>query len=108
MESLSPATDHSKKTLRYAEGDDHARARFQEELADWEPNDLVSLAESGVDDALHRPSARAPRGTQVLGDVSGTHTHRIRLIAALRESQLLAPMRFEGYCDTLVFNAWLE
>ena len=77
-------------------------------MADWEPNELVYLDESGVDDALHRPSARAPRGTKVLGEVSGTHTHRISLIAALRESQLLAPMRFEGYCDTLVFNAWLE
>lgn len=61
-----------------------------------------------MDDALHRPYARAPRGTKVLGEVSGAHTHRISLIAALRESQLLAPMRFEGYCDTLVFNAWLE
>ncbi len=73
-----------------------------------DPTALVYLDESGVDDALHRPSARAPRGTPVLGEVSGTHTHRISLIAALRESQLLAPMRFEGYCDTLVFNAWLE
>ena len=97
-----------KKTLRYAERNDQARAQFQEELAEWEPHDLVYLDESGVDDALHRPYARAPRGTQVLGDVSGTHAHRISLIAALRESQLLAPMRFEGYCDTLVFNAWLE
>jgi len=97
-----------KKTLRYAERDEPARAQLQAELADWEPHDLVYLDESGVDDALHRPYARAPRGTKVLGEVSGAHTHRISLIAALRESQLLAPMRFEGYCDTLVFNAWLE
>ena len=61
-----------------------------------------------MDEALHRPYARAPRGTKVLGDVSGTKAQRISLIAALHESRVVAPMRFEGYCDTLVFNAWLE
>lgn len=97
-----------KKTLRYAERDEQARAQFQDELATIEPKNLVYLDESGVDAALHRPYARAPRGTKVLGEVSGPHAQRISLIAALHESQLLAPMRFEGYCDTLVFNAWVE
>jgi transposase len=72
------------------------------------PDDLVYLDESGIDEALHRPSARAPRGTTVRGDIAGSTTQRISLIAALNRSQLLAPMRFEGYCDTGVFNAWLE
>lgn len=94
--------------MLYAERDEQARARFQEELTDLEPNDLVYLDESGVDEALHRPHARAPRGMKVMGDVAGTKAQRISLIAALHESRLLAPMRFEGYCDTLVFNAWLE
>lgn len=97
-----------KKTLLYSQRDEPARARFQAELADIDPLDLVYLDESGVDEALHRSYARAPRGTKVLGEVSGTHAQRISLIAALHESRLLAPMRFEGYCDTLVFNAWLE
>jgi len=98
----------AKKTLLYAERDEQARARFQAELADLDPHDLVYLDESGIDEALHRSYARAPRGTKVMGEVSGTHAQRISLIAALHESRLLAPMRFEGYCDTLVFNAWLE
>jgi transposase len=97
-----------KKTLRYVERDEPARGRFQDELDALEPKNLVYLDESGVDAALHRPYARAPRGMKVLGEVSGTHAQRISLIAALHESRLLAPMRFEGYCDTLVFNAWLE
>ena len=97
-----------KKTMLYAERDEQARARLQDELADLDPHTLVYLDESGVDEALHRPYARAPRGTKVLGDVAGTNAQRINLIAALHESWLLAPMCFEGYCDTLVFNAWLE
>ncbi len=94
--------------MLYAERDEPARARFQDELADLDPHTLVYLDESGVDEALHRPYARAPRGTQVMGEVSGTKAQRISLIAALHESRLLAPMRFEGYCDTLVFNTCLE
>lgn len=73
-----------------------------------DPTSLVYLDESGVEETLQRPYARAPRGTKITGEVSGAHTHRISLIAALHESRLLAPMRFEGYCDTLVFNAWVE
>ena len=72
-----------------------------------DPTELVYLDESGVDEALHRSYARAPRGTKVVGEVSGTHAERISLIAALNASQLLAPMRFAGYCDTTVFNTWL-
>lgn len=73
-----------------------------------DPTELVYLDESGVDEALHRSYARAPRGTKVVGEVSGTQAKRLSLIAALNASQLLAPMRFEGYCDTAVFNTWLE
>ena len=72
------------------------------------PDDLGYLDESGIEEALHRPFARAPRGTTVGGDIAGSTSQRISLIAALNRSQLLAPMRFEGYWDTEVFNAWLE
>ena len=89
-----------KKTLLYVERDEVARTQFQDELAALDPDDLVYLDESGVDEALHRPYARATRGTTVQGDIAGSTTQRISLIAALNRSQLMAPMRFEGYCDT--------
>lgn len=66
-----------KKTLLYVERDEVARAQFQDELADLDPDDLVSLDESGVDEALHRPYARAARGTTVRGDIAGSTTQRI-------------------------------
>ena len=97
-----------KKTLRYRERDESVRKQFQEELQALKPETLVYLDESGVDASLHRPYGRAPRGTPVMGEVSGTRAQRLSLIAALNGSQLLAPMRFEGYCDTQVFNTWLE
>lgn len=97
-----------KKTILYAVRTVEARARFLEEGAGQEPEALVSLDESGVDEALHRSYARAPRGTQVVGEVSGAKLQRISLIAAFNHSHLIAPMRFEDYCDTMVLKTWLE
>ena len=97
-----------KKTVLYRERNEQARLEFQEELERLEPENLVYLDESGVDASLHRPYGRAPRGTKVMGEVSGTRAHRISFLAALNGSRLLAPMRFEGYCDTQVFNTWVE
>ena len=65
------------------------------------------MDESGIEEPLYRPFGRAPRGTQVYGEVSGRTTYCLSLIAALNQSHLLAPMRYEGYCDTEVFNAWV-
>ncbi len=44
-----------KKTLLYAERDEPARAQFQDELADLDPNELVYLDESEVDEARIAP-----------------------------------------------------
>ena len=30
------------------------------------------------------------------------------MIAALNKGKIVAPMTFEGYCDTEVFNGWFE
>lgn len=97
-----------KKTLLYRERNEPVCREFQEELQALEPTNLVYFDESGVDSTLHWPYGHAPWGTKVMGEVSGTRAQRLSLIAALNGSHLLAPMRFEGYCGTQVFNAWLE
>ncbi len=39
---------------------------------------------------------------------SGKKTQRVSMIAALNKEKIVAPMTFEGYCDTEVFNGWFE
>ncbi len=39
---------------------------------------------------------------------SGKKTQRVSMIAALNKGKIVAPMTFEGYCDTEVFNGWFE
>jgi len=64
------------------------------------------MDESGVDDTLCRQYGRALRGEEVPGEISGKKSNRISIIAARRQNKTIAPLRFEGYCNTEVVNVW--
>ena len=66
------------------------------------------LDESGVNQYLHRQHARSLRGTKVFGEISGKRFGRQSVISALKDKKFLAPMCFEGTCDTDLFNTWLK
>lgn len=66
------------------------------------------IDESGLDEDLQRIYGRALRGEQVQGVHTGGRVRRISMIAAFCQKKLQAPMRFEGYCDSTVVNAWIE
>ena len=66
------------------------------------------LDESGFDQTLSNPYARAPRGQQIIADVSGKFRKRVSMVSAYCQNRFLAPMHFEGYCNTELFNEWLE
>ena len=57
---------------------------------------------------MHREYARGMRGKIVLGEISGKRFARQSVISALFQGKFLAPMCFEGTCDTSLFNAWLK
>ncbi len=80
------------------------------EIEQINPEDLVFLDETGIDEYLQRDYARAPRGKQVISDVYGKKYGRISVIAAwLSEAgQMIAPYVFDGYTDAKRFNGWLE
>lgn len=50
----------------------------------------------------------APKGHRVDGLASGHRRPRTSLIAARMEGRLKEPLLFEGRCDTVVFNTWLQ
>ena len=99
-----------KKTTLYKERDEEKRRAFLAEIEQCNPNDLVYLDESGIDPRTIRDYARAPRGKQVVSDVSGKREKRTSLIAAwLPEAkELIAPYAFRGSTDAKRFNGWIE
>lgn len=72
------------------------------------PEKRVYLDESGINQYLYREYARSSRGVKVFGEISGRRFGRQSVIAALKDNKFLAPMCFEGTCDTDLFNIWLK
>jgi transposase len=79
-----------------------------QEIQEIPAKNLVYMDESGLDEDLQRMYGRALRGEGVQGIHTGGRVRRISMIAAFCQKQLQAPMRFEGYCDSSVVNAWIQ
>jgi hypothetical protein len=70
--------------------------------------DLVYVDESGIDSYFYRSYGWAPRHERVYGAISGKRFARESFIAAKCDSKVFAPLCFQGTCNTLLFNAWVE
>lgn len=71
-------------------------------------DNIVYLDETGFRKHAYRPHGWALRGEKIYGDVSGNNRKCTNLIMAQRLKEYLAPMMFEGSCDSLLVNVWLE
>lgn len=66
------------------------------------------LDETGFEASTHRPFAWARPGQRVIGYTDGNTRQRTSLIGGYCRRRLLAPMLYQGTCNTEVFNTWLE
>ena len=72
------------------------------------PEDRIYLDEAGVEDTLDYAYGWSPKGSRCWGERLGHRTQRVSAIAAWRQGQVLAPLTFEGYCDSALVEAWFE
>jgi transposase len=74
------------------------------------PHDrLIFVDESGVNTAMTRRYARAPRGERATDSAPRNYGEQTSLISALGLGRgLLATMTVQGAVDTLCFNAYVE
>lgn len=99
---------HEKKTYGYKERNEEKRAEFMKVIATKHTENLVYIDESGIDNTEDYEYGYCKRGERFHALKFGSKRQRVSMIAALNRKQILAPMTFEGYCDTNVFNAWFE
>lgn len=92
----------------YRERDESKRREFFKELENIDLKDRVYLDESGVNQYIFRNFGRAARGEKVVGEISGQRFVRESFISALFQGKFLAPMCFQGTCNTDLFNTWIE
>ena len=64
--------------------------------------------EAGVEDTLDYAYGWSLRGTRCWAERLGHRTQRVSMIAAWCAGVVLAPLTFEGYCESGLVEAWCE
>jgi transposase len=70
--------------------------------------DRVYVDEAGVEDTLDYAYGWSLRGTRCWGEKLGHRTQRISMAAAWCAGEVLSPLTFEGYCDSVLIETWFE
>jgi len=83
-----------------------AREVFQQRRQRWRKRRLWFVDESGVNLALTRPDAWAPRGERIVDHVPGRRWETFSVIAALSLDGVHAPMLLPGAMNTEAMRVW--
>jgi transposase len=70
--------------------------------------DRVYIDEAGVEDTLSYAYGWSAKGERCVGERLGHRTQRVSMAAAWCCGHVLAPLTFEGYCDSALIEAWFE
>lgn len=97
-----------KKTYAYRERDEQKRQTFVAQREQLEDHQLIYLDEAGIDDVEDYGYGWCERGERFEAVRQGSRKQRVSFMAALHQQALMAPMTYEGYCNRVVFEAWLE
>ena len=81
---------------------------FGRELEKLAGRPVFYLDECGVDHRLYREYGRAPRGERIYQAVAGKRRERTSIISASQAGKLVAPLVFQGSCNTEVVDAYFE
>jgi hypothetical protein len=57
---------------------------------------------------LHREHARAARGEKIIAEIPGKKFARQSIVAAKCGKNVIAPLGYEGTCDSELFLWWVE
>lgn len=95
-----------KEKIRY----DNWRISYLKKLNRFIRNghDIVYMDETGFAPGTSRCHGYAIKGQRLYGDVDSNKRPRTSLIGGYRDNKLIAPVVFDGTCNTLIMNAWLE
>lgn len=97
-----------KKTYGYQERDEEKRQKFPEKISQISPKNRVYLDESGIDNREDYGYGWNEKGKRFYDLKSGKRSIRVSIMSGLCQGKLIAPLTFEGACNRLVFEQWLE
>lgn len=84
------------------------RQLFAQRLEAVAVEDRVYVDEAGVEDTLEYAYGWSFKGTRCWGERLGHRRQRVSMMAAWCAGEVIAPLTFEGYCDSVLVEAWFE
>jgi transposase len=82
------------------------REEYRQAISQLPKSQLVYVDETGIDQYLYRPYARAPRGLPAQGKLSGRRYERTSIVAGQCGRSIVAPLQYEGTMDGALFRYW--
>ena len=90
------------------EANEEKRIEYQKVIKDIPKEKLVYIDESGIELTICKDRGWSKRGEKLLGKKSGKYYERTNIIAGYVNRKSLAPMIFNGSCNTSLIEAWVE
>ena len=90
------------------EANEEKRVEYQELIKDISKEKIVYIDESGIELNTCKDRGWSKRGEKLLGKKSGKYYERTNIIAGYVNRKSLAPMIFNGSCNTSLIEAWVE
>jgi len=90
------------------EASQEKRERYQESIKNIPKQNLVYIDESGIDLTICKDRGWGKKGEKLSCKKSGKYYERTNIIAGLVNNKSIAPMIFNGSCNTILFETWVE
>jgi transposase len=90
------------------EASEEKRNQYAEDIKGIAQANLVYIDESGIETKICKDRGWGKKSEKLVAKKSGKHYERTNIIAGLVNNKSIAPMVFNGSCNTDLFNNWVE
>lgn len=90
------------------EANEGKRKAYEEAINGIALERVVYIDESGIDIGVCKDRGWGKKGEKLIGKKSGKHYQRTNIVAGLVNNKSIAPMVFNGSCNTELFEIWVE
>ncbi len=90
------------------EANEEKREKYAEAIRNIALEKLVYIDESGIDIGICKDRGWGKKGEKLTGKKSGEYYQRTNIVAGLVNNKSIAPMVFNGTCDTQLFEFLVE
>jgi transposase len=90
------------------EANEERREEYLAKLSTLNLGSLVDIDESGIELTICKDRSWSLKGQPIKAKKSGKYYQRTNIIAGLVNNKSIAPMVFNGFYNTELFNSWVE